>query len=479
MKTSIILAVMLMTASLAVSAYTATSTEMNGAELAADDKIIAFITFEDSIDRDLTGDNDTADYVLQYYDISSDRVKNTGREGRHPSVYEDSVAYEDKSRVIFLYNTYTKEAKITGERGTHPSIFDQRIGFVTAEKDAEADLNSDGDQSDNIVQYYDISTGKAVNTKEPGEKALMLKDLLVYDTPEDAVNSDLNRDGDRNDNVIQYIDFENNDVVNTRQEGEAPAGFKEGAIIASDGKQFVILDLNEKKSTATGMFGNNPSLYGDIIAYEKNKTLHIYRISTNVDKSLNITGKNPVIYNDMIAFIDDKNEVSFIKGEDPDYDSIPDFADNCPMKGNTDQADSDADGTGDACEEAPVQNTTSPAENTTNSTTLQNTTAQQNATQQITAQATAPLASEQAAQNAQTNAAQQAIAQAQDVSVNSLKDMPARRELPDTMVLAQEKKDDKNPAYWFMLAVGIIAISILVYTVVPRWMKKRRKSYGF
>ena len=79
MRTAIIITAMLIILSCAASAYDITSTEMSGAELAADGKIIAFITFEDSIDKDLTGDNDTKDYVLQYYDISSDRVRNTGR----------------------------------------------------------------------------------------------------------------------------------------------------------------------------------------------------------------------------------------------------------------------------------------------------------------------------------------------------------------------------------------------------------------
>lgn len=49
---------------------------------------------------------------------------------------------------------------------------------------------------------------------------------------------------------------------------------------------------------------------------------------------------------------------------DSDGDGIPDSSDNCPTVANPDQADSDNDGTGDACETAsanPVINAVSPA----------------------------------------------------------------------------------------------------------------------
>jgi hypothetical protein len=456
MRTAIIITAMLIILSCAASAYTITSTGMKGTEIAADDKIIAFITFEDSIDKDLTGDNDTKDYVLQYYDISSDRVRNTGREARNPSVYGELVAYADKSRVVYLYNTDTKEAKRIGERGTYPSIFGDRIGFVTSEQDEDEDLDSDSDQDDNILQYYDISTGKVTNTKEHASRSLMLKDYIVYDTPEDAADADLDRDNDMNHNIIQYVDIDNEDIVNTRQAGANPVGFKEGSVIASDGKQFVVIDLEGRKSTGTGVFGNNPSVYGDLLAYEKNSTIHIYRISTGADKALNITGKNPIIYENMIAFIDDKKEVSLISGEDPDYDGVPDFADNCPMKGNADQKDTDNDSIGDACDEA-VQNTTSEPKLIVpvqyNISVIPENKTSVNATPQITAQVAAPT-----------------VLPPEPVQ---------RRELPDATIMQSEKKDDKSPTYWFMMAVGIVVIGILIYVVVPRWMKKKRKSFGF
>ncbi|MEM4247463.1 MAG: hypothetical protein QXF14_04030, partial [Candidatus Woesearchaeota archaeon] len=126
------------------SAYTITSTGIKGIELAGNNDVLAFVVYENSINQDLNNDDDTADYVIQYYDISSQRLKNTGREGRNPSVHDSIIAFQDKSRRILYYDIEKKEAKDTLARGTNPSVCGKIIAFATPEKD-EGDLNNDGD----------------------------------------------------------------------------------------------------------------------------------------------------------------------------------------------------------------------------------------------------------------------------------------------------------------------------------------------
>ncbi len=447
---------MLAILSASASAYTIISTEMPGSEIAVKSNIVAFVTYEEKIDKDLTGDNDTADYVVQYYNIGTDRVRNIGKEGRNPSVYGELIAFEDKSRRILIYNTNRKEIIDTKARGTKPSIFGQRIGFATLEKDT-GDLNHDGDDTDTVIQYYDIGENKVINTETPGENALMLKEYLVFDTAEDMAEEDLDRDGNRNNKIIQYYDFDNEETANTRQIGTNPVGFKESPILATDKGKFCLIDLATRKKTETTAYGNSPSLYNDIIAYETNNTLRVYRISTGIEKSLGITGTEPVLYDNILAFIDENKEVAVLRGEDNDNDDIPDFADNCPDKNNPEQEDTDKDSIGNVCDDTPQGEPI----------------VQVNATE-LQINASAPEITAQFAAEPVQTIVEPAKPEAPEPE--PAKTEP-RKDLPETIVF--EEKQDKNPAYWFLLAVGITMIGILLYVIVPRWMKKRRKSFGF
>jgi len=450
---------MLIILSTAASAYTITNTHAKGIELAANDRILAFVTSESDVDTDLNNDGDQADKVIRYYDISADRLKNTGREGRNPAVDGDIIAFEEKGRMIMLYDTQDKDAVSTGERGTKPSIYNGMIAFITRESDDGTDLNNDGDTSDSIVQFYEISSRNTTNTGEQGISVLTLDDKIVFDASEALADEDYNRDNDQEDTIIQYYQFSSEDVYTTKIEGKTPAGLKESPILITANNNFSLLEIEDKQLSETGVYGNDPTMHNDIIAYEKNGMLYIYRISTGVEMPLNISGKEPVIFEDTLAYISPEREVLLLTGDDDDNDNIPDFADNCPGKKNADQDDTDKDGTGDACETAAINTTVEKNEtklivpiqyNITTTKPVENT------TQQITAQATAPAAP------------------AVEVKPNI-----TRRDLPEVTVLQREKKDDKNPAYWFLVAVAITMIGIMCYIFVQGWMRKRRRSFGF
>ncbi len=458
---------MLIILSTAASAYTITNTHAKGIELAANDRILAFVTSESDVDTDLNNDGDSADKVIRYYDISADRLKNTGREGRNPSVDGDIIAFEEKGRMIMLYDTQDKDAVSTGERGTKPSIYNGMIAFITRESDDGTDLNNDGDTSDSIVQFYEISSRNTTNTGEQGISVLTLDDKIVFDSSEALADEDYNRDNDKEDTIIQYYKFSSEDVYNTKMQGKTPVGLKESQILITLNNSFSLLDIVDKQLSETGVYGNDPTIYNDIIAYEKNSMLYIYRISTDVEMPLNISGKEPVIFGDTLAYTSPEREVLLLTGDDDDNDNIPDFADNCPDKKNAAQDDTDKDSIGDACE--TVEQNITVQQNTTNTTKLivpvqynitithnaTNTTpAPSNATQQVTAQAAAPVPAE-------------------------TKPNITRKDLPETTVLQKEKEDNENPIYWFVVAVSLAAIGVLLLLVLPGWIRKRRKGYGF
>ncbi len=421
-------------------AYTITNTNLQGTEVTASGNIIAFVTFEDDIDEDLNGDNDLADHVIQYYDISKDRIRNTGREGTNPSVYEDLIVFEDKSRRILIYNTDNKELIDTKARGTQPTIFAQKIGFATKEKDT-GDLNGDDDDTDTIIQYYDLITEKTTSTNTIGENPIMLKHYLVFETDESSAEEDLNRDGDRNDKIIQYYDFENDEVVNTRITGTKPAGFKQSPIAINDGEIY-LLNLETRKTQKTGLTANTFSLHENMLAIERDGKIFVYNIEQDNEQPTSILGTEPAMFDNMIAYITEDRKIALLTGDDEDKDNIPDFADNCPSTSNYEQTDSNNNNIGDACDvPEPIIETVAPAQNIT------------------VPEPTAQTIAEQ--------------------PIPEPEPLPERRELPETTMLEQEKTKDKSPAYWFLVAVGITMIGIILYVVVPRWTKKKKKSFGF
>ncbi len=215
--------------------------------------IIVFSTYEYKVEKDLNGDGDKDDYVIQYYDISKKYLVNTGVVGgsrdEGPSVsgtviaftvYEGSVDKDlnndgDKNDyVIHYYDISRKDLVNTGAVGgvreEGPSVNGSIIAFTTHEAGAGEDLNGDGDKNDYVIRYYDITNKSVVNTGAVGRLPSVSGSVIAFTSFEDSAGKDLNGDGDKNDHVIQYYDISKKHLVNTgvvggsREEGPSVSG---------------------------------------------------------------------------------------------------------------------------------------------------------------------------------------------------------------------------------------------------------------
>lgn len=446
---------MLLLLSTLVQAYTITSTNTVGIQPVVYGETIAFVTFEDAVDKDLTTDGDQSDYVIQYYDLREDKTTNTGQEGMHLAIFGRWLAFEDDARMIRLYDIDDRKVVETHARGTNPSIDGTRAAFATSEKDTSLDLNGDGDLRDVVIRYYTIGGSATTNTKAVGEYPAVVGDRIVFGTSEDLADADLNKDGDLDDTIIRYYDLDEENVINTRTTGTRPTGFEGNTVVITDSKQLWTLDLETLTHEPLGIAGNDPSVFKGVLVYERNGTLFTLRLSTGVEKALGIAGTDPALFEDTLVFVAEDKTVTILKGDDPDQDDIPDFADNCPDKSNEDQLDNDQDGLGNACDQTP---------------------------EPVAAQAPAEPRPEEQDETPAPPAVETAPAPA--VTAQAVKEQPPapataeRKDIPQAVALEQEK-GEKGPTYWFLIAVGLMVIGMLVYFFVPRWLQKRRKSFGF
>ncbi len=426
------------------AAFTTTSTNTAGTSPAAYGPRIAFLTFEDSIDQDLNNDGDFSDHVLQYYDSREKKTINTVQEAVRFALADGTAIIEDKTRRLWKYDFEKSAAEELGERGTTPRASGTKIVFATAEQDVDTDLNEDGDKLDDIIRYHDLSPGKTTNTRASGTTPAISGDTIIFSTNEDDVNEDLNKDNDLDDNIIRTVYTETDQVKNTRVTGKNPVGISNNVAVIADSKQLWTLNLDTGAKLNTNIPEDDAMLDNGVLAYERDGTIKLYRISTGIEKDTGIRGTQPFLYNDLLAFAAEDKTITFVQGEDDDKDSIPDFADNCQEYANTDQADRDRDGIGDTCD-ANDDTTAIP-------------------------KAEEPPAEEPPAANAQITAKAADQAPAQETT-------PAERK-PLIEAEQEQPRKKQNTAYWFLLAVGLGMAGILLY-FAPKWLEKRRKGFGF
>lgn len=364
------------------------------------------------------------------YDLASKVEKEIGP-GKRPSLFGFVVAYESNDPKPRILYANIRDGKITDTQavGTMPSVFSRHIVFSTKESDIGADVTNDGDRVDDIVRVYDVDSGKIENLKVAGAAPQMNQDVILFLTQESQVDTDLNADGDKTDTILRVWDRENRKVANANAVASSFSLAKSGnAVIESEG-DIALFDSKSHKITKTDEEGKSPTIFNDVIIFERNGELFGMSAKTLQTASLKVKGKSPQLFEMRLAFIAPESLVGDLnnnnlleelvrvtKGIDNDDDDVTDFLDNCPDVANEDQSDEDNDGVGDVCEEKPVVKP-KPAP-------------QVNATPQV-------------AQN---------------------------------KTIVEEKPPLKIDWYWWVIAVVLI---VLLWKPAAKYYKRKKKSFGF
>lgn len=207
-----------------ISTGTLYNTGSEGNYPSIDGNTIAFITTEFFINQDLNGDGDTFDSVVRYNDISTGATVNTGAVGYgyNPlSVSGNIIAFytyeadinqdlsgdgDTNDFVVRYYNISTGVVKNTGSLwGAQPSVSGNLITFTTPEINVGQDLNNDGDTNDDLIMYYSISSDTLSDSGAQGFGPVVSAGTIASQTSEFNVDQDLNNDGDTDDVVITYL----------------------------------------------------------------------------------------------------------------------------------------------------------------------------------------------------------------------------------------------------------------------------------
>ncbi len=192
----------------------------------------AAVSETDDGNRDLNGDGDSDDAVAQvYFDgqwqnlaVATDTVSAEGEVVgllTDESSQGDSDLNDDGDRsdqVLHVYDLQRQEVANTGQAASDFVIGTSGlVAFRTSEREQGArDLNGDGDSDDDVLQVYDATTGRVINTAlavtpcmleacDPRVPYRVLDDTVKFLTFEADQNTDLNGDGDRNDLVVQIF----------------------------------------------------------------------------------------------------------------------------------------------------------------------------------------------------------------------------------------------------------------------------------
>jgi hypothetical protein len=210
---------------------------------------------------------------------------------------------------------------------------------------------------DTTSTNFPTTTGAFKTTSGGGRDAFVTKvnaagNALVYSTYLGSSGDDVGRG-------ITVDGLGGAHVVGDTTSPGAPTGAPPFSTPASfqptnkGGRDVFITRLNVEGNSVTysTFLGGSGNEFGRGIALNSSGEIHVTGDTASSNASMY---KFPLVASAQGSFGGVTDAFVTKLGVDSDGDGIPDFADNCPIEPNPDQADRDGDGVGDACDNCPL-----------------------------------------------------------------------------------------------------------------------------
>jgi len=454
----IVIIMIIIEISISVNALEIYNTEIPGENPSIYGSIIAFETHEDHIQKDLNEDGDTGDLIIQYYDIEKQKTINTQTTGKNPSVFANYIIFEtneneekkdlnndqDKEDTILQYYDLHEQKVInTKIDAQNPCLYQYFIAFSTPEKSLNIDYNNDGDTNDNVIRYYDIKKQELVTTKQIGDNPSTNGRRILFISEEKQAKIDLNDDGDKQDNIFQIYSLEKKESYSSAITGIKNTMNNQGTAVYIQQGKITFYDAEANSINQTNIEADNCKIKESIVLYDKEHTIYTYDKEKQIKAHTDIYGQKADIFENTIAFqtkeetIGDLNNdgdqkdtiIRYAVSTDEDEDEIIDFLDNCPINPNKNQSDIDNDGIGDECD-------------------------------------------------AKDDRPKKELEIKETIAQDTLKKVETDKE-PEPEKEQEETKEKNNFALWFGIIMIIMILFIALLLILPGYLRRRKKSFGF
>ncbi|MEQ8766207.1 MAG: hypothetical protein RL885_19980 [Planctomycetota bacterium] len=218
---------------------------------------------------DLNGDGDAEDLVVHLYDLSSGALTNLGFTGSWPRLSGDQVGFtlwekrprqrlnEDRDFEDWVFHVFdipsgeTRDLglALTGSHGFQH--FNGRFLLdVSESQQGEEDRNGDGDAFDFVATVYDGPNDEVRNLALAGAGRFASDRIFLWLDERRQAETDLNGDGDIEDNVLHVLDPRSDHLTNLEVAGTS--GFI--------GNGVVIFEVREQEQGNQDLNGDGDAL---------------------------------------------------------------------------------------------------------------------------------------------------------------------------------------------------------------------------